>query len=145
MSTLVRWDPFEEMRSLQKQFLNDDWFSSPTKQMSLPTTDVYTNKDKELVVEAHMPNFDEADIDVQVENGTLVIRAERHEKEEDKDKKYVIRESNSSFYRSVRLPKYADQDAIKADMHEGILKVQVPFKELPAPKKIAVKSKSKKK
>ena len=143
MSNLVRWDPFEEMRSLQKQFFNDDWLSAPLKQLNLPTTDVYTNEDKELVVEAHMPNFAEKDVDVHVENGNLVIRAEKHEKQEDKKKKYVLRESSSSFYRSVRLPKHADQDAINAHMEDGVLRVSVPFKELPKPKKITVKSKKK--
>jgi HSP20 family protein len=106
---------------------------------------VYTNEDKELVVEAHMPNFEDKDIDVHVENGALVISAEKHEKEEDKKKNYVVRESSSSFYRSVRLPKHADPDNIEADMHEGVLTVKVPIKELPQPKKIAIKSKSSKK
>jgi HSP20 family protein len=64
MSGLMRWDPFDEMRSLQKQFFNDDWFGLQAKSLAIPTTDVYTNDDKELVVEAHMPNFDESDIDV---------------------------------------------------------------------------------
>ena len=148
MSNLQRWDPFADMRALQKQFFGDDWFSSmpsSSSTLALPTTDVYTNDDKELVVEAHMPNFADKDIDVHVENGNLVIRAEKHEKEEDKKKKYVVRESSSSFYRSVRLPKHADQDHIEADMHEGVLKVTVPFKELPEPKKITVKSRTAKK
>jgi HSP20 family protein len=139
---IKRWDPFAEMQALQKQFFGDEW-SSFGATVSLPTTDVYTNDDKELVVEAHMPNFAEKDIDIHVDNGSLVIRAEKHEKEEDKKKKYVLRESSSSFYRSVRLPKHADQDAIQADMHDGVLKVVVPYKELPAPKKIAIKSKNK--
>ena len=132
------------MRALQKQFFGEDWSTSLGSTVALPTTDVYTNEDKELVVEAHMPNFDEKDIDVHVENGTLVVRAEKHEKEEDKKKKYVVRESSSSFYRSVRLPKHADQDNIHADMNEGVLKVVVPFKELPVPKKIAIKARNKK-
>ncbi|MCA9323556.1 Hsp20/alpha crystallin family protein [Candidatus Saccharibacteria bacterium] len=137
---LTRWDPFEEMRSLQKQFLNDDWFSAPLKTLTLPTTDVYTSDDKELVVEAHMPNFEDTDIDVHIENGALVIRAEKHEKEEDKKKKYVVRESSSSFYRRIHLPKHADQEKIEAEMKDGVLKVVVPFKELPKPKKITIKS-----
>jgi HSP20 family protein len=141
MNNLVRWDPFEEMRALQKQFFNDDWFSAPMKTLTLPTTDVYTNEDKELVVEAHMPNFDQKDIDVHLESGALIIRAEKHEKEEDKSKKYVVRESSSSFYRRVHLPKHADQDKIEADMKEGVLKVVIPFKELPEPKKITIKTK----
>lgn len=138
MTDLVRWDPFEEMRALQRQFFNDDWFGSTTKNMSLPTTDVYTNDDKELVVEAHIPNFDEEDIDVHVDNNSLVIRAEKREKVEDKKKKYVVRESSSSFYRRIQLPKHADSDNIKADMKDGMLTVTVPFKELPQPKKIAI-------
>lgn len=143
MSGVTRWDPFAEMRALQKQFFGDDWTSNLTSTVSLPTTDVYTNEDKELVVEAHMPNFNEKDINVHVENGNLVIQAEKHEKEEDKKKKYVVRESSSSFYRSVRLPKHADQEKIEADMKDGVLKVTVPFKELPQPKKIAIKSRQK--
>lgn len=144
MSGLISRDPFQEMWSLQKQLFGDDWFNASMKSVQLPTTDVYTNDDKELVIEAHMPNFADEDIDVHVENGALVIRAEKHEKEEDKKKKYVVRESSSSFYRSVVLPKHADQESIRADMQEGVLKVVVPFKELPAPKRIQIASKAKK-
>jgi HSP20 family protein len=49
-----------------------------------------------------------------------------------------VRESHSSFYRSIALPKYADGDNIKAHFRDGVLKVTIPFKELPAPKKVAI-------
>lgn len=141
--SLIKYDPFEEMRALQRQFFGNDWLGAgPLKSIQLATTDVYTNDDKELIVEAHMPNFDEKDVMVNIDNGALVISAEKHEKEEDKKKKYVVRESSSSFYRRIMLPKHADQDNIKADMHEGVLKVTVPFKELPQPKKIAIQARS---
>ena len=144
MSNLQKWDPFADLQALQRQFFGDDWFSAgPSSSMQLATTDVYMHDDKEMIVEAHMPNFAEDDVDVHVEDGALVISAEKHEKEEDKKKKYVVRESSSSFYRRIHLPRHADQDAIKADMHEGVLKITVPFKELPKPKKITVKSKKK--
>lgn len=138
MANLVHFDPFEEMRALQNRFFDTDLFSSPMR-MSMPTTDIYTNDDKELVLEAHLPNFTEKDVDVHVDNGYLVVSAERHEKEEDKKKKYVVRESSSSFYRRIQLPRHADQDHIDADMKAGVLKVTVPFKELPKPKKVNVK------
>lgn len=137
--SLVKYDPFQEIRALQRQFFGDDWSAlAPMRGVQLATTDVYTNDDKELVVEAHMPNFDEKDIDVHVDNGALVIAAEKREKEEDKKKKYVLRESSASFYRRIMLPKHADQDKVSAHMVEGVLKVTVPFKELPQPKKIAI-------
>jgi len=141
MSNLVRWDPFAELSALQKQFFGDDWLS-PLKGTNIPTTDVYT-KDSELVIEAHLPNFEQKDVSIQVEDGALVISAERHEKEEDKDKKYVVRESSSSFYRRIALPKRADADKINAHLDNGVLKVSVPLTPLPAPKKIAISNNKK--
>lgn len=142
MAGIIKFDPFEEMRSLQRQFFGDDWGTlGPAATAQLPATDVYTEDDKQLVVEAHVPYFDEKDVDISVDKGNLVISAEKHEKEEDKKKKYVVRESSSSFYRRVRLPEHADEDNIAAHLEDGVLKVTVPFKELPEPKKISIKKK----
>jgi HSP20 family protein len=144
MNRIVKFDPFEEIRALQRQFFGDDLFTSPLKGMQIPTTDVYTEDEKQLTIEAHLPNFSEKDIDIHLEKGSLVISAEKHEKETDKKKKYIVRESSSSFYRKVQLPERADESGIKADMKEGVLKVTVPFKELPQPKRIAIGAGSKK-
>ena len=143
MSNLVKWDPFAELTALQKQFFGDDW-ASPLKGVNIPTTDVYT-KDNALIIEAHLPNFEQSDINIQVEDNALIVSAERHEKQEDKDKKYVVRESSSSFYRRIALPKRADADKIKAHLDEGVLRLEVPLTPLPEPKKIAIATKSGKK
>ena len=136
MSKLVRFDPFAEMDALQRHFFNDDnWMPRQVRSVGLPTTDVYM-KDNALVVEVHLPKFDEDDVNISVENGNLVIQAQRHEKEEDKEKK---------FYRSVQLPERADADAIEAHLDDGVLKVTVPVTPAPEPKKITVKSRGKKK
>jgi HSP20 family protein len=144
MSHLSKFDPFSELNALQQQVFGDSWVS-PLKGVSFPTTDVYTNDDKELVVEAHLPNFGHDDVDVHVENGALVIQAEKHEHEEDKQKKYVVRESSSSFYRRIMLPERADGNAINAHLDDGVLKVSVPLTAIPKPKKIAIKHKASKK
>ena len=138
MSKLVRYDPFAELSALQRQFFGDDWMSS-LKNVNIPTTDVYT-KDNELIVEAHLPNFHQEDIDIQVNDNTLTIQAERHEKEEDKSKKYVVRESSRSFYRRIQLPDRADADNIDARIDDGVLRVVVPLEPLPEPKKITIAS-----
>ncbi|OYX42421.1 heat-shock protein Hsp20 [Candidatus Saccharibacteria bacterium 32-49-12] len=138
MSNLVKWDPFSELSALQKQFFGDDWMS-PFKGVNIPTTDVYT-KDNTMVVEAHLPNFEQKDINIEVENNALVVSAERHEKEDDKNKKYVVRESSSSFYRRIALPKRADADNIEAHLDDGVLRVSVPLTPLPEPKKVSITS-----
>lgn len=143
MSNLTKWDPFAELSALQKQFFGDDWIS-PLKGVNIPTTDVYT-KENELVVEAHLPNFSQDNVDIQVDGGDLIIQAQRHDKDEDKDKKYVVRESSSSFYRRFQLPERANADEIQANLEDGVLKVKIPMAPLPEPKKIAIKTKNTKK
>lgn len=144
MNKLTRYDPFAELNALQKQFFGDDLLS-PFKGVNIPTTDVYTDDSNQLIVEAHLPNFNQEDVNIEIDDNALVVQAARHEKEEDKNKKYVVRESSSSFYRRIQLPERADAEHIKAHLDDGILKVTVPLTPLPEPKKIAIENKSVKK
>ena len=133
---LERFDPFAELSRMQRDFFEDGMFSS--RRPMLPTTDIYTKDDKEMVVEVHLPDFDESDVSVDIDEGALVIQAEKHEKEEDKDKKYVVRESSQSFYRRIMLPQQSDQSKIAATFEKGVLKVDVPFAALPSPTKVPI-------
>ena len=141
MSKLVKFDPFTELCTLQRQFFGDDWVV-PFKGVNIPTTDVYT-KENELIVEAHLPNFEKDDVNIQVDGNALIISAERHEKQEDKSKKYVVRESSSSFYRRIALPERSDTNKITAHLDDGVLKVGIPLTPLAEPKKIAISTKKK--
>lgn len=134
---LVRFDPFAELNAIQKRFFEDGMFA-PFQAMRRPTTDIYTEDDKTLTVEAHLPQFDEHDITLNVDQGALVIQAERHEKETDDKKKYVVRETSNSFYRRINLPEQADETKIDAHFAKGILTVTVPFKELPSPRQVDI-------
>jgi len=147
MANIVRWDdPFAGLTSMHSQL--DDMFNNfftglPTMQSAqgLPAMDVYAEEDKQLVAEVQAPGFDKEDVEVSVHNGVLEIKGEKHEKEEDKKGKkrsYMVRESHASFYRRIALPEYADVGKVDAHFDNGVLKVTVPFKELPKPKKIAI-------
>ena len=135
MSSLTKYNPFEELRALQRQLFDNPFTTTLSQAVA---TDVYT-VDNTLVVEAHVPNFAEEDLDVSLDNGALVIRGERHEKTEDKQRNYVVRESSTSFCRRVQVPDGSDAKQIKAHLEDGILRVTVPLTPLPAPQKIAVK------
>jgi HSP20 family protein len=151
MADLMRFrDPLRGISNLQRQM--DDMFDGlmsrnwPVAMGNMPTMDVYTvhgkdGEDKELVAEVHASGFDKDDFEVSVHEGVLEIRGEKHEKEEDKQKKsYMVQESSSSFYRRMVLPRHADSDKVDAGFENGMLKVTVPFKELPKPKKVDIKS-----
>ena len=134
---LAKLNPFDDLLGVGRQFFEDGIMGS-VRALKLPTTDVYTEEDKRLVVEAHLGEFEEQDISVDLDKGVLVIQAERREREEDKAKKYVVRESSTSFYRRVALPEQADEAGIEAQFVNGILKVTVPFRESPSPKRIPI-------
>jgi HSP20 family protein len=153
MTNIVRWDdPFAGLTSLHSQL--DDMFNGffsglPAVQSTqgMPAMDIYTEDDKQLIAEVNAPGFTKDDVEVNVHNGVLEIKGEKHDKEEDKKGKkrsYMVRESHASFYRSIALPKYADTDKVDAQFDSGVLKVTVPFKELPKPKKIAIGTSKKK-
>lgn len=134
---VIRFDPFAELDALQRQLFSGGLLSQSKR--SAPTTDIYTEDDSKLTVEAHLPGFSESDIDVDVAQGALVIQAEKREKEEDKDrKKYVVRESSTSYYRRIELPELADEEAVSATFDKGVLRVTVPYRALPSPRKVSI-------
>ena len=139
---VVRWDPFAGLTGMHSQLddMFNSFFASAPSGHGMSAMDVYTEDDKTLVAEVQAPGFGKDDIEVNVHNGMLEIKGEKHEKGEDRKEKrnYMVRESHTSFYRSIALPKTADGDKVMAHFENGILKVRVPLKELPAPKRVTI-------
>ena len=138
MRSLVRFNPFAELATLTDTLFDDATERWPSNFPALPTLDIFTEDDDHLVVEAHLPKFSQDDITVNVERGALVIQAEKHERDEDKGKKYVLRESSTSFYRRIALPEQADTDEVTAGFDKGILRITVPFTARPSRTKVAI-------
>ena len=134
---ITRFNPFAELDALQKQFFEDGVLSR-LRTADFPTTDVYTDENQRLTVETHLPNFEEKDISVDLDKGALIIQAQKHEKEEDKKKNYIVRESSSSFYRRIALPEQADATKTTAEFVDGVLRIVVPFQAVTTPTKIAI-------
>ena len=149
MANLAQWDPFAELGNMHSRLddIFNQYWSSGVSAPGAATADIYTEDDKQLIAEIQAPGFTKDDIEVQVHNGQLEIRGEKHAKEEQKataKRTYMLRESHASFYRSIALPKTAEADKVKAHFENGILKVTVPLAALPAPKKVAISEPKKK-
>lgn len=145
MANLIRFtDPFADISGLHSQLdtmVNNFFGSSMTEPAIMhPAIDIYTEDDKRLVAEVQAPGFTKDDIEVNIHNGVLELKGEKRSTQESSDSKrsYMVRESRSSFYRSIVLPKHADTESIAADFEDGVLKVTVPFKDLPQPKRIQI-------
>jgi HSP20 family protein len=91
-----------------------------------------TDNDKEIVVRADMPGFDEKELDIRLEGDVLTIRAEKEQKG-DGSQEY------RSFFRSVTLPARVDADKVQASYHNGVLELHFPRPEGSRPRRIPVR------
>jgi HSP20 family protein len=82
----------------------------------------------ELVVRAEMPGIDpDKDVEIQVSDHRLHLRAERREESKTEDKGgYRSEFRYGSFTRSVPLPVGATEADVKASYKDGILEVRIP-------------------
>ena len=80
---------------------------------------------------AELPGLEKGDLEISIHDGTLEIKGEKKDELEDKKDGYVRREySSSSYYRSFKLPENIDDDKIDACFEKGILKLDLPKKEV---------------
>ncbi len=145
MPTVTRWDPFRGLTSLQEQMnrlFEDTVFRGCTDDSALttwaPPVDIYETEN-ELVVKADLPDVNEKDLDVRVENNILTIRGERKFEQTVSEDNYLrIERAYGSFSRSFSLANTVNTEAIKAEYRNGVLTVRVPKREEAKPKQIKV-------
>ena len=94
------------------------------EQGSLRTNIKESETDYELDVE--LPGYTKDQIKISLENGYLTISAEKAEKEEDKDKRYIRKEITESCSRSYYVGEYVTDDQIKAKYENAVLSLTVP-------------------
>ena len=98
--------------------------------------------DKSYRISAELPGLDAKDVDISVSGDMLVLKGEKRQESEQKDKNYHFSErSYGSFQRAFELPASVDRDNISADFSKGVLTINMPktAEAQKQPKKIEVK------
>jgi len=142
--SITRWDPFRNLSTLQDQVnrLFETNFPARSDNSALttwaPAVDIYETEN-ELVIKADLPEMDEKDLDVRVENNMLTLRGERKFEEKVKEDNYLrIERTYGSFSRSFSLPNTVNTEAIKAEYKNGVLRVELPKRAESKPKQVKV-------
>jgi HSP20 family protein len=123
-------------RSLMSDFFDNDGFVFDKffNNESMPAVNI-SESEKGYEIELAAPGMKKDDFKVKVENGVLVISAERKEEKEEKKKNYTRQEYNySSFSRSFTLPENAKEEDLHAKYEDGLLRLTVGKKEAVASK-----------
>jgi HSP20 family protein len=121
-----RWDPFREL--LQATGLPDAIWAPPV--------DIEQTEDA-WIVEAELPGVKRKDVDVQVNDGELVISGEIKERERKGILRHRTRRTGQYEFR-VTLPVEVRQEDIKASMYDGVLRVRIPRPQPAEPHRIEV-------
>lgn len=145
---IVKYNPFRELRGMQEQMnrlLNLAWNREGSEDMAegvwQPPVDIYEDE-TEVVIKAELPGIDQKDIEVKIENNTLILRGERtHEQTVRKENYHRVERYYGSFQRSFYLPNTVDTEKVKAACDKGVLTVTLPKKEESKPKQVKVEVK----
>jgi len=144
--TLTRYAPFDELESLPSLRLFRDsvnrLFAEPNGRPWVPPVDI-KETENELIFKADVPDIDQKDIDLRMENGTLTLRGERKFEnasgEGDKNGGWHrVERSYGTFERVFTLPETVDVEHVKADYKNGTLTITLQKKELAKPRQIKV-------
>jgi HSP20 family protein len=147
MANITRWDPFNELSSLQNRFnqlLRTPFTGMSTGEQPLafgnfvPPVDIYEDEHN-ITVEAEVPGVNQGDLDVRLENNVLTISGERKMENEQREENFHrIERGYGRFVRSFALPGTVNAEQVNADFQDGILRVTIPKKEEAKPKQIRI-------
>jgi len=142
---IVKVDPFREFAAMQDRmnrlfgnvYLRDE--DTALRGSWVPAVDIYETENHDLVVRAELPGLNREDIEVSVENSTLVLKGDKKLDTEVKEENYRrVERSYGSFHRSFTLPNTVDAGRISAEFKNGVLTVKLPFREEARPRTITV-------
>lgn len=142
MATLVRWEPFRELAAFQNEmsrFMNGLLEGNGQAAQSwVPTADVWETED-EVVYAFDLPGVPEDKISVELDDGALTVTAEREREHTVEDGRYFRFERRfGTFSRTIGVPQGTTEDAVAAQVENGVLLVHVRKPEQPKPRKIEV-------
>ncbi len=111
--------------SLRRMFeIEPAWRSSSS--FSTPAIDM-SEDEKAYKISAELPGIEAKDIDVSVTGDMLVLKGEKRQQKEEKDKNYHFSErAYGSFQRAFELPRSVDRNKLAADFSKGGLTITLP-------------------
>jgi HSP20 family protein len=122
---IVKYNNNNVFPSLINEFFNDDFgMNFLNRSHSVPSVNSLENNDS-FEIDLAVPGMKKEDFTIELNDKVLVISSENSNTIEN-DKMRLNEFNFSSFQRSFRVPDSVDQDKIKANYKNGILKIKLP-------------------
>jgi HSP20 family protein len=142
---IVKVDPFRELAAMQDRmarlfgdvYMRDE--DTGFRGSWTPAVDIFETENHDLVLKAELPGMGREDVEVVVENSTLVLKGDKKFESDVKEESYRrIERTYGTFHRSFTLPNTVDASKVSADFKNGVLTVKLPFREEARPRTIRV-------
>jgi HSP20 family protein len=147
---MTRW--MEDWDNLLGDFFGSRWTPQVRTGLSLsrlpevtrfnPAIDIREG-DNNYTVTAELPGIDPKEVEITLQEGTLLIKGEKKLEQENKGEGYhKVERSYGSFMRSITLPKGVDIEHIDASFNNGLLTLSIPKlpEQKPEARKIEIKT-----
>ena len=150
MTTMTRWDPFQDLRTAQDEMtqmspmlahalgLNSQQANARASAW-VPALDISERKDAYLVT-VELPGVEADDLEITMEDGLLTIQGERQFTSESSEQQFHrVERRYGAFRRAITLPAHVMAEGIQASFEDGVLQILVPKAEEAKPKRIQVR------
>jgi HSP20 family protein len=143
---VVKWDPFRDLISIQDRMnrLFEQTLSRSRAEEGVsattwtPAVDIYETAET-IVMKAELPGVAREDIQIQINENTLMLKGERRFAKDVHEENYLrIERAYGSFHRSFTLPASVQQDKIRALFRDGVLELTLPKAEESKPKRVSI-------
>jgi HSP20 family protein len=158
MATMMRWDPFQDLRNAQEQeemaqmaqmspmlahalglHGQQQGSGRATTTAWAPALDISERKDAYLVT-VELPGVELDDLQITMEDGLLTIQGERQFAHDSSEQQFHrVERRYGAFRRSITLPAQVQAEQIEASANNGVLQIMVPKMEEAKPKRIQVR------
>ncbi len=137
--SLIRWNPVNDILTIQekvnKLFEEDN---QTTSNAFTPLVDIIeTHNDIKLIIE--VPGIKEKDIDIQITDGSVVVKGERvFDEDANKENYCKLERQYGSFNLSFAVPPNISSPAVSATLKDGLLRITLRKKVEPSSKSIII-------
>ena len=135
--SIARWDPIRDLMAIQDRMnrLFQETMSRQRGQEEMqtgqwcPAVDIFETNDQ-IVLRADLPGIEQNEIEIRIDDNTLLLRGDRKVPTDVKTDDYHRSERpHGPFTRSIKLPRNVDQTGIRATHRNGVLELLLPKRE----------------
>ena len=120
-----RRSDFVDVFNIMDDFFNNDFFPANSFKYNTFKIDV-KDSDTEYLIEAELPGIEKEEVNLDYNDGVLVISVEKNEEVKEEKENYIHKERRVAAMKRALQLKDVKEEEISAKLENGVLKITLP-------------------